>query len=132
MRIRCILTAILLAWAAPAFGDERVEPIAEGEFQRLHALIKPQQGESPWREIAWLTNVTEARRKAAAEGKPMGADSGTFIDVMREQDIEKLRFKNNDKLQNPNVKKCPNPNFQTKYDPDWTFVICVSTFGNAS
>jgi hypothetical protein len=50
------------------------EPIAEipdGEFHRLFAAIKPQFGESPWREIPWLTNVTEARRKALAEDKPI-------------------------------------------------------------
>ena len=56
-----------------AFG-RAAEPIAEipdGEFDRLFAAIKPQLGESPWREIPWLTSVTQARQKALAEDKPI-------------------------------------------------------------
>ena len=48
-----------------------VPEIAAADFDRLLAAIKPQRGESPWREIDWLTNVTEARRKASAENKPL-------------------------------------------------------------
>ena len=47
------------------------EEIPAADFERLHALIKPQPGESPWREIPWLTRVREARRRAAAEDKPL-------------------------------------------------------------
>ncbi len=46
-------------------------PIPHTELDRLLTLIKPQAGESPWREIDWLTDVTEARRRAIAEDKPM-------------------------------------------------------------
>lgn len=41
------------------------------ELTRLLAEIVPRAGESPWREIAWLTDVTEARRRAVAENKPL-------------------------------------------------------------
>ena len=41
------------------------------QFERLHKLIKPQPGESKWATIPWLTNLAEARRKAAAEDKPL-------------------------------------------------------------
>jgi len=41
------------------------------KFAALHELIRPQAGESRWREILWLTSVWEARKKAAAEGKPI-------------------------------------------------------------
>jgi hypothetical protein len=50
-----------------------VDPLPEipvEDFARLLAVIKPQPG-GPWREIPWLTNVTEARRKAVAEDKPL-------------------------------------------------------------
>ena len=53
-----------------ARGDP-VPEITADDFNRLLAAIKPQQGESPWREIPWLTNVTEARRKASARNKPL-------------------------------------------------------------
>ena len=41
------------------------------QFAALHALIKPRPGEDKWAEIPWLTSLWEARRKAAAEGKPI-------------------------------------------------------------
>ena len=40
-------------------------------FVRIHKQIGPQPGESRWMEIPWLTDLREARRKAAAEGKPL-------------------------------------------------------------
>ena len=61
----------MIAAAAPTWAAERISKIPDGDFSRLHAMIKPQPGESPWREIAWLTNVTEARQRAAAEDKPL-------------------------------------------------------------
>ncbi len=60
-----------LVWASLAAAEERVPPQAVREFARLQALLKPQPGESPWRDIGWFTNVTEARERAAAEGKPL-------------------------------------------------------------
>src|SRR5262249_27456474 len=56
--------------ATGAHADALPE-ISPADFDRLLAAIKPQPGESPWREIPWLTNVTEARRKASAEDKPL-------------------------------------------------------------
>jgi hypothetical protein len=52
-------------------GADGVPEIADGDFDRLLAAVKPQKGESPWRDIPWLTNVTEARRRAVAEDKPL-------------------------------------------------------------
>jgi hypothetical protein len=66
------MTACLLTLAAPpALADERIAPIPAEDFDRLVSAIKPLPSESPWRQIAWLTNVTEARRKAIAEDKPL-------------------------------------------------------------
>jgi len=61
----CALTTIGFA------VDIHTAPSGIQEFQRLHQLIKPQPGESPWREIDWLTNVTEARQRSGAENKPI-------------------------------------------------------------
>jgi hypothetical protein len=52
-------------------AHHRVAPIEVDDFDRLLAAIKPQQGESPWRDVPWLTNITEARRRALAEDKPL-------------------------------------------------------------
>src|SRR5262245_49049550 len=64
-----LLASAILAGSALA-GDG-VPELSPADFERLLAAIKPQQGESPWREIPWLTNVTEARNKARAEDKPL-------------------------------------------------------------
>jgi hypothetical protein len=52
------------------------EPIRADQFVQLHTLIKPQPGELRFHEIAWLIDVWEARKKAAAEGKPILVWSG--------------------------------------------------------
>jgi len=64
------LLGILLtaAWAQARPG---IPEIAPEDFPRLHAMIRPQSGESPWREIDWMTSIRGAREKAAAEGKPI-------------------------------------------------------------
>jgi len=40
-------------------------------------MIKPRLGESRWMEIDWHPSVWEARRKAAAEGKPIFIMAGS-------------------------------------------------------
>ncbi len=50
---------------------ESVKPIPAADLQRLHALMKPSAEEDKWVQIPWLTSLWEARRKAAAEGKPI-------------------------------------------------------------
>ena len=66
MILKFILT--LLAFSACGLN---ARPQSEQEFQRIHSLIKPQPGESPWRQINWLTSVSEARQRAATENKPI-------------------------------------------------------------
>ncbi|HUF64232.1 MAG TPA: hypothetical protein VMN36_19300 [Verrucomicrobiales bacterium] len=41
------------------------------DWERLHRLVQPAEGESPWRKIAWLTDITSARKRAAEEDKPL-------------------------------------------------------------
>ena len=71
-----LVTTLAMATLAASFAtteaeDQRIPEIPAADFDRLLKLIKPQPGESPWREVEWLTDVTEARRKAIAEDKPM-------------------------------------------------------------
>ena len=47
------------------------EPIKAEQFPKLHALIKPQADEDKWMQIPWQTSLWDARKKAAAEGKPI-------------------------------------------------------------
>ena len=53
------------------------EELSLANFDKVHKFIKPQAGESRWMEIPWLTNLWEARQKAAAEGKPIFVWSGS-------------------------------------------------------
>ena len=66
-------TLAVLAFTGLTRGDavEELPPIPHADFARLHSLIKPQAGESPWRDVHWLTSVQEARRQAVAEDKPI-------------------------------------------------------------
>jgi hypothetical protein len=52
-------------------ADNPSRPLSPSEFDQLHALIRPQPGESRWAEVPWMTSLWEARKKAAAEGKPL-------------------------------------------------------------
>ena len=64
---------ILAAFAQTVtlLGQDRLPPLVPQDLERMLSEIKPLPGESPWREIAWLTDVTEARRAAMEQGKPL-------------------------------------------------------------
>ena len=64
--MRILLAALLLAQAGTT--PPAVDP---ADFARLQNAIHPQPGESPWREIDWMTSIRGARERAAAEGKPI-------------------------------------------------------------
>jgi hypothetical protein len=72
--LRGPLVAAVFCAAAPAVsGQTALEP---SQFEALRHLIRPQPGESRWREVEWLTSLHEARVRAAAEGKPILLWSG--------------------------------------------------------
>jgi hypothetical protein len=69
--IRLLIT---LSFAAVplAAQDLSHRPVSPDDFDALHQLIKPQEGEFAWYdEIPWMTRLQPAREKAAAEGKPL-------------------------------------------------------------
>jgi hypothetical protein len=53
------------------YSTQAVDPVPAEQFAKIHALIKPQTGEEKWTQIPWLTSLWEARKKAAAAGKPI-------------------------------------------------------------
>jgi len=63
--------ALLLLGLAAALLASAVEPVHLEQFDKLHALIKPGAGEDRWAQIAWHTDLWEARKLAAAQGKPI-------------------------------------------------------------
>lgn len=73
MNSRIVLPPLgVLALACGLAASTPTPPsIPDSQFNRLHALIQPQPGESPWREVDWLTDVTEARERSVAKNKPI-------------------------------------------------------------
>jgi hypothetical protein len=64
----------LLAYAAGLFLIAQApasDPIPPGQFRPLHDLIKDNAGKEKWAQIPWLTSLWDARKRAAAEGKPI-------------------------------------------------------------
>jgi hypothetical protein len=53
----------LAAWAAP--------PLTADRFQQIHAVVKPAKDEDKWATIPWQIDLWEARKQAAAQGKPI-------------------------------------------------------------
>jgi hypothetical protein len=47
------------------------EPISPEQFKQLQTVIKPAPSEDKWAQIPWMTDLWEARRRAAAAGKPL-------------------------------------------------------------
>lgn len=77
---RVILSAFLLLLAggsvvaadptqAGSSSAKKAAGIAPDQFDKLRALIKPKPG--GFDDVPWMTDLWEARRKAAAEGKPL-------------------------------------------------------------
>jgi len=63
--------------AAGALHADEPRPIPPDQFDKLHRMIKPQPGELRFQDIPWLLSVHEARKQAAAEGKPILVWSGS-------------------------------------------------------
>ncbi len=62
---------MLLPIAIASAGEPDLPPLRQSQLEGLIKEIKPQAEESPWREIEWHTDVTEARSRAVAEDKPL-------------------------------------------------------------
>ena len=62
----------------PGWADEASKGLAvfpaslnPGQFAGYQTLIKPTADETPWAKISWHASVWEARKLAAAQGKPI-------------------------------------------------------------
>jgi hypothetical protein len=54
--------------AAAGVAAEKLTP---EQFAKARSVIRPQDGEDKWEQIAWRTNLWDARTEAAAAGKPI-------------------------------------------------------------
>ncbi|HJZ92969.1 MAG TPA: hypothetical protein VKE40_18990, partial [Gemmataceae bacterium] len=60
-----------LAWLGACPSAPAVEPIRADKLAELRSLIKPATDEDRWATIPWLTDLWQARKLAAREGKPI-------------------------------------------------------------
>jgi len=60
----------LAAQQLPAETNNKANLSSEN-VEQLHALIRPQPNEWRHLQVEWLTDVVAARKKAAAEDKPL-------------------------------------------------------------
>lgn len=75
-RVGCV-AALYSIFIAGTLCAGELKMIDDSQFDNLHSLIKRQPGESRWMEIDWYPSVWEARKKAAAEGKPLFLMAGS-------------------------------------------------------
>ncbi len=73
---RTCLGTTLLAAAVAAVTLPRPEalaapPLADADLAGLRKAIRPLEDEDPFATIPWETDLWEARKKAAAAGKPL-------------------------------------------------------------
>jgi hypothetical protein len=69
-----VLGVLTLGGDLPAQAVKKsATAIPPDQFDSLVKLILPsaERGETKWLEVPWMTNTLEARRKAAAEDKPI-------------------------------------------------------------
>jgi len=71
-----LVVGIAVLGLGVAQADEP-KPIPADQFDKLQKLIKPQAGELRFQQIPWLLSVHDARKIAAAEGKPILVWSGS-------------------------------------------------------
>jgi hypothetical protein len=68
--MRSFSTSLFLITLATTAADA-AEPIKPEQLGKLQALIKPQADEEKFMQVPWMTNLWDARKKAAAVGRPI-------------------------------------------------------------
>ena len=71
MRIFRVALLLLLFALASSLPRLAAQELTSKNFDKLVELIKPTAAESSWSRIPWMLDLDAARRKAAAEGKPL-------------------------------------------------------------
>ncbi len=66
-----LAVAAVAVLAAPRPAHTSAPPLTDAEVTQLRKAIRPAAGEDPFDTIPWETSLWEARRKAAADGKPV-------------------------------------------------------------
>jgi len=57
--------------AANQGASDALTELSPAQFSKFHAFLRPKAKEMRFGEIPWMFDLWEARKKAAAEGKPL-------------------------------------------------------------
>jgi hypothetical protein len=72
---RLVTASAFLSAAAGVAAAEDLSPtrnrLTPETIAQLQGLIKPKVDEDKWTQIPWMANLWQARKRAAAEGKPI-------------------------------------------------------------
>lgn len=77
LRTSSLAACLAALFSTAPLPGEQPNAVSHAEFEEFHQLVKRQPGESRWMEIDWYPNVWEARKRAAAEGKPLFLMAGS-------------------------------------------------------
>jgi hypothetical protein len=69
--ILCAVIGVAFLNMTPSYGQSSVEKLSETQVEHLLKTIRPSEGEDPFATIPWQTNLWDARKLAAKEGKPI-------------------------------------------------------------
>jgi hypothetical protein len=58
-------------WAVLVGPAAAAAPIVAADFDAIRKVVLPHGDESVWTQIPWGADLWQARRRAAAEGKPI-------------------------------------------------------------
>lgn len=64
------LLGLAAGWTVAADAPSAAH-LSPATFAKLQGLIKPDPNEDKWDQIPWLASLWQARKRAAAEGKPI-------------------------------------------------------------
>ena len=85
MRISAaVLMTMVAGWAQSSSGTDRLPPpIAPEKFERLHKMLVPSPEDlAEFWDLPWQITIHEARRRAAAQDKPILAYFGANGSVL--------------------------------------------------
>jgi hypothetical protein len=63
--------AVLLGGLGAAGLEPSKNAVTSKSWEGLHKLLLPQKGDYPWEQVTWYASLWHARKKAAAEDKPI-------------------------------------------------------------
>jgi hypothetical protein len=67
----CRRSVLLALFAAGTLHAAPPAALTDAEAAAVLKTVRPNAGEDAYAQVPWLTSLWEARKKAAAEGKPI-------------------------------------------------------------